>query len=194
MFLFVLYFIFFTHLEILGGSQFECATYFTYWKKLVIFRGVPVKKKPPCILNKQPLIIDNSIIRCASIFALIIVTHSLTHWLTDIPKLEIGHFSCLTALSPSVLYSTHVNIMSGQSGHSDQTRVRPDQTTVWPDRTRLESDQTTVRPESDQTRPNQSRTRPELDQTRPESDQTGVGPDQTRPHWIIFSCSVVPVQ
>ena len=124
--------------------------------------------------------------------ALIIVTHSLT----DIPKLEIGHFSCLTALSPSVLYSTHVNIMSGQSGHSDQTRpdqskTRPesDQTTVRPqsdqtrpNQTRVRPDQTTVRPESDQTRPNQSRTRPELDQTRPESDQTGVGPDQTRPH------------
>ena len=149
------------------------------------------------------------IFRCASISC---TDHrdSLTHWLTDIPKLEIGHFSCLTALSPSVLYSTHVNIVSGQSGHSDQTR--PDQS-----KTRPESDQTTVRPQSDQTRPNQTRVRPDQTTVRPESDQsrtrpdqTKVGPDQswtrpdqsrtrpesdqTRPHWIIFSCSVVPVQ
>ena len=94
--------------------------------------------------------------------ALIIVTHSLT----DIPKLEIGHFSCLTALSPSVLYSTHVNIMSGQSGHSDQTRP--------------ESDQTTVRPQSDQTRPNQTRVRPDQTTVRPESDQSRTRPDQTK--------------
>ena len=33
-----------SYLDILGGSQFECSTYFTYRKKLVIFRGVPVKK------------------------------------------------------------------------------------------------------------------------------------------------------
>ena len=46
----------------------------------------------------------------------------VTDWLTDGPKLEIGHFSSLTALSPYVLYSIHVNIMSGQSGHPDQTR------------------------------------------------------------------------
>ena len=45
--------------------------------------------------------------------ALIIVTHSLT----DGPKLEIGHSSCLTVLSPSVLYSVHGNDMSGQYGH-----------------------------------------------------------------------------
>ena len=145
--------------------------------------------------KRAPTLPDSHLFRCASISC---TDHrdSLTHSLTDIPKLEIGHFSCLTALSPSVLYSTHVNIMSGQSGHSDQTRpdqskTRPesDQTTVRPqsdqtrpNQTRVRPDQTTVRPESDQTRPNQSRTRPELDQTRPESDQTGVGPDQTRPH------------
>ena len=40
----------------------------------------------------------------------------------DGQKLEIGHFSSLTALSPYGLYSIHVNDMSGQSGHLDQTR------------------------------------------------------------------------
>ena len=72
----------------------------------------------------------------------------------SVPKLEIGHFSSLTALSPYVLYSIHVNIMSGQSGHPDQTRVRPDQT----------------RPESDQNRP-------ESDQNRVIPDQSWTGPD-----------------
>ena len=43
---------------------------------------------------------------------------SLAHSaLTDGPKLEIGHSSCLTVLSPSVLYSVHGNDMSGQYGH-----------------------------------------------------------------------------
>ena len=42
MFLFVMYFNFFPHFR---GSHFKCWTYFTYQKKLVIFRGVPVKKK-----------------------------------------------------------------------------------------------------------------------------------------------------
>ena len=59
--------------------------------------------------------------RCASISC---TDHrnSLTHG----PKLEIGLFSCLTALSPSVLYSIHGNDTSGQSSHPDRTG--PDQT------------------------------------------------------------------
>ena len=52
--LFVLYFNFFPHIEILGGSQFTLRNFrgvpvqrfdiFYLPKKLVIFRGVPVKK------------------------------------------------------------------------------------------------------------------------------------------------------
>ena len=80
MFLFVLYFNFFPHLEILGGSQFilrnlrgvpvplwpsamgtwpQCSSnvrrtyfYFSYRKNLVIFKGVPVKKNTLFELSK----------------------------------------------------------------------------------------------------------------------------------------------
>ena len=63
----------------------------------------------------------NPLFRCASISC---TDHrnSLPHG----PKLEIGLFSCLTALSPSVLYSIHGNDTSGQSSHPDRTG--PDQT------------------------------------------------------------------
>ena len=66
-------------------------------------------------------LVKTLIFRCASISC---TDHrnSLTHG----PKLEIGLFSCLTALSPSVLYSIHGNDTSGQSSHPDWTG--PDQT------------------------------------------------------------------
>ena len=54
--------------------------------------------------------------------ALMIVNYR--NW-TDIPKLEIGHSSCLTALSPFVLYSIHEDDMPGQSGHSRLTVWSP---------------------------------------------------------------------
>ena len=65
------------------------------------------------------------IFRCASISC---TDHR--DWLTDGPKLEIGHSSCLTALSPSVLYSIHGNDMSGQYGHWSWSVWSPDQTKI----------------------------------------------------------------
>ena len=46
-------FTFVTDEEILGGYQFESSKHFTYRKKLVIFRGGPVKKNTLYIISNQ---------------------------------------------------------------------------------------------------------------------------------------------